>query len=68
MRKADPTIRAIADQVCTPNELQAWDLEDRGLSQRAIAHHLGISRTAVRDRLNNAARKIADRLNQDAAT
>ena len=57
-------IHTIAAQVCTPAELEAWALEDRGLSQRAIAYHLGISRTAVRDRLNNAANKIARALNQ----
>jgi predicted DNA-binding protein (UPF0251 family) len=50
---------AIAEQVCTPAELEALRLERRGLSQRAIGYALGITREAVRDRLNRAARRIA---------
>jgi len=68
VRKADAAVRTIAAQVCTAAELEAWAMEDRGLSQRAIAHHLGISRAAVRDRLNNAARKIARALNDTEGT
>lgn len=49
----------VAQEVCTEAEIEAYRLERRGLSQRAIAYHLGVSREAVRDRLERAARKIA---------
>lgn len=61
----DPRLAAIAAAVCTPAELEAWRLETRGMSQRAISAALGISRAAVRDRLENAARKIAKALDGD---
>jgi RNA polymerase sigma factor (sigma-70 family) len=43
----------------TPNEQEALELAQRGLSQRTIALTLGISRSAVRARLENARRKLA---------
>ena len=45
----------------TPAEQQALDLHNKGLSQRTIAHALGISRSAVRARLENARRKLAEK-------
>lgn len=59
----------IAAQVCTPNELAAWTLAQRGLSERAIALTLDISRSSVRSRLENARRKIrqAERRKDTAA-
>lgn len=52
------TDRELAPHVLTPNELEAWTLADRGMSQRTIALALHISRSTVRSRLENAARKI----------
>lgn len=52
------TDREIARTVCTPSEYTAWDLADRGMSQRAIALHLGLTRSSVRSRLEEARRKI----------
>lgn len=48
----------VAERVCTEAELEAYRLERLGLSQRAIAYHLGLSREGARDRLERAARKI----------
>jgi DNA-binding CsgD family transcriptional regulator len=48
----------IAKQVCTPRELEALTLAERGMSERAIAHALDISRSSVRARLENAHRKL----------
>lgn len=42
----------------TPAQRKAWELHDRGWSQRRIAIYLGITREAVRDRLDRAARKL----------
>lgn len=52
------TDRETAQQVCTPNELRAWELRERGMSERSIALALNISRSAVQSRLENARRKI----------
>lgn len=59
MEQLDDEAWRVAQDVCTEAELEAYRLERRGLSQRAIAYHLGLSREAVRDRLERAARKIA---------
>lgn len=48
----------IARTVCTEKELQAYELAERGMSERTIALALDISRSAVRARLENAHRKI----------
>ncbi len=47
-----------ATNICTPKELDALTLAERGLSQRTIALELGISRSAVRARLEEARRKL----------
>jgi predicted DNA-binding protein (UPF0251 family) len=57
--RIDDKAWTVAQRVCTEAELEAYRLERLGLSQRAIAYHLGVSREAVRDRLERAARKIA---------
>jgi DNA-binding CsgD family transcriptional regulator len=49
----------IAKQVCTPKELQAYELHHRGMSERSIALALDLSRGSVQSRLENARRKIA---------
>jgi len=43
----------------TAKEAEAWDLYQRGMSQRSIAVMLDLTRAAVRDRLERAAVKIA---------
>ena len=50
--------RDTAHKVCTPNELAAYELAQRGLSQRRIADALHISRSSARSRLEEANRKI----------
>lgn len=60
------TDRELAPTILTPAELEAWTLNDRGLSERTIALHLDISRSAVRSRLENARRKL-HRARKDAA-
>ncbi len=63
MNHTDRQVRDIAQEVCTARELEAWDMEARGMSQRSIAAALHISRAAVRDRLESAAVKVARALN-----
>lgn len=52
------TDRDLAPTILTPTQYAAWELADRGASQRTIALKLGISRSAVRARLEEARRKI----------
>ena len=56
-----------AHKACTPDQLAAYTLAARGVSQRTIALTLGISRAAVRDRLENARRNIALHQRKDTA-
>lgn len=60
------TNRELATTVLTANELEAWTLSERGMSERTIALALDISRSSVRSRLENARRKLA-RARKDAA-
>lgn len=53
------TDHEIAPLVCTPKELDTWNLATRGLSTRAISLALGVSRSTVRSRLENTTRKIS---------
>lgn len=62
----DRELLQLAATVCTPNELDAFTLHHRGLSERTIAVHLNLSRSAVRSRLENARRKISQ-ARKDAA-
>jgi DNA-binding CsgD family transcriptional regulator len=55
-----PTYRRIAQQVCTPAELEALAYYIAGVPTHRIALALGISRRAVRDRLSNADRKVTN--------
>lgn len=59
--------RDLARTALTPNEYQAWILNDRGMSERAIALALDISRSSVRSRLENARRKLARARREQAA-
>ena len=56
-----------ARTVCTPNELRAYELHAKGMSQRSIAHALHLSRSAIQSRLENADRKIRDAKREAAA-
>ena len=51
----------------TKNEQIAWDLKQRGLSERSIALALDISRSAVQSRLENARRKLDRQARQEPA-
>lgn len=53
---------AIAQQVCTPKQLQALDLYRRGAGRRRIAIALGITPAAVRDRIDAALLNIEKHL------
>lgn len=55
------------NQILTPREQAAWDLKQRGLSERSIAFALDISRSAVQSRLENARRKLARAEKENAA-
>lgn len=61
------TDRDLAPTTLTANELEAWTLADKGISERAIALALDISRSAVRSRLENARRKLHRARRKDAA-
>lgn len=63
----DPDLIRLATQVCTPKELQAYELAARGMSERAIALALDLSRSAVRARLESAKRKIEQARKEQAA-
>lgn len=54
----DADLMVIAEQVCTPKELDALTLYRKGLGYRAIGHTLGISRDAARARIEHAIGKI----------
>lgn len=56
--KDDDDLMAIAEQVCTPKELDALTLYRKGLGYRAIGRTLGISRDAARARIEHAIGKI----------
>ena len=50
--------RPIAEQVCTPKELDVLRMTQSGASPRQISRIVGIDRRTVRDHLENAIRKI----------
>ena len=69
MRHLPDEIRDLAAELLTPNQLEAWTLETRGITQRGISWHLDISRSAVLDRLDAAHRKLRKAgVRQDLAT
>jgi len=55
---SDEDVWAIAERVCTPNQLEALRLKATGFSERRIASIIGITRPAVQDRLAGAFLKI----------
>ena len=48
----------IAEHVCTPRQLEALRLADRGLSYQTISLHLGVSDTRARALVRRATQKI----------
>ncbi len=58
-KQLPPHIRTIAEQACTPRELDAWKLSLDGAGHRTIARALGTSPSTARDRLASARAKIA---------
>ena len=53
-----PDVAAIANETLTPNQLAVLNLWHTGMSQRAIAHHLGLSRTTIVDRYDAACLRL----------
>ena len=51
-------VRLIAIGVLTPNQQAVFDLWHSGMSQRAIANHLGLSRTTIVDRYDAACLRL----------
>jgi transcriptional regulator len=62
-----PDLRAIAERVCTVEQLDVLKLKAGGMGYRMIALSLGVTREAVRDRHRraelNIAREVAARRN-----
>lgn len=57
-KPSDEDVWAIAERVCTANQLEALRLKAKGFSERRIASIIGITRPAVQDRLAGAFLKI----------
>jgi len=53
-----PVIRAIAEEVLTPKQLETYKLAANGMTDREIAVLAKVSRRAIRDRLEEADIKI----------
>ena len=51
-------IITIAQRELTANQLTVFNLWHTGMSQRAIAHHLGLSRTTIVDRYDAACLRL----------
>lgn len=56
-----PEVRAIAEEVCTPKELEALKLWDGGAGYRRVGLMLGVDKSTARDRVQRALQKIAER-------
>ena len=56
-----------AHKVCTPNELKAFTLSSRGMSQRSIALAMNLSRARIRNLIDRATTKIERAQRKDAA-
>jgi len=51
-------VREIAERILTAKQLEAWQLELRGLGVRKVAAQLGITKGAASDRLEAAYLKL----------
>jgi predicted DNA-binding protein (UPF0251 family) len=60
----DPEIRAVAEQVCTPRELEAFRYSESGWGYRRIGEWMDIRWETARDRVKEARKKIAKRQEQ----
>lgn len=54
----DARIHELAAQTLTPGQLDVFQLWHTGLSQRAIALHLGLARTTIVDRYDAACLRL----------
>lgn len=51
-------VQELAIEALTDNQLRVFQLWHTGMSQRAIAHHLGLSRTTIVDRYDAACLRL----------
>lgn len=58
----DPTIREVAESVCTPQQLDALKLLSHGYGSKRSARILGVSRDAVRYRIEAGSLRIEKEL------
>ncbi len=56
-----PAVRQIAEEVCTPKQLEALKLWDGNAGYGRIALMLGVDKSTVRDRVKRGLQKIAER-------
>lgn len=63
----NPDYWTIANRVCTPRQLEALQLADKGLSYRSIAWHLEISPERVGQLVRRATQKIELELRKEPA-
>jgi DNA-binding NarL/FixJ family response regulator len=54
----DPRILELATSNLTPGQLEVFRLWHTGMSQRAIAHHLGLARSTIVDRYDAACLRL----------
>ena len=54
----EPNIHQLATQHLTPGQLAVFELWHTGMSQRAIALHLGLARTTIVDRYDAACLRL----------
>lgn len=57
-RELPTRLRQLAETTCTPKELEALILWNRGAGYRRVADQLGISVSTARDRIDRATRKL----------
>jgi transcriptional regulator len=53
-----PDVRAIAERVLTPKQLEAWQFEQAGWGMTRIARRLGVTKGAIVSRLDGANLKL----------
>jgi len=54
----DEELLELAHEVLTPRQLEVWTLNEKKMSERAIAYHINRDRGTVRDHLAAATRKL----------
>ena len=63
-RDLNPELRAIAEEVLTPEQLLVMKLKAGGLGYKLIGRHLGVTPEAVRGRHERAKLNIARAINE----